>query len=408
VVVGAGAVGVAAAYYLTLDGWQVTVVDRGEVGGGCSYANACLIVPSHAAPLAGPGVLSQVARWVGRPDSPVYVRPRLSRGLLDWGTRFVRACRDDAHHRGTQALRTLARWSLELFDALPEPIQQAFGYRRSGLLDVWLTADGFRHADAEADQLQRAGFRVQVLSSRQARDREPALGPRVAGALFVADDAHGDCHAYVQAVARAATERGARVLTGTTVGEIATGGGGVRGVVTSPGGVLSADVVVLAAGAWTPALLAPLGVRLPMEPAKGYSVTFPDVRSAPSVPVYVMERRVAITPLPGRLRVGGTLELAGFHEGIHTRRYAAVLAAAQQALGQPLPPGGQAWAGFRPLTADSLPVISQVPGISGLFVAAGHGTLGFTLSPASGRAVADLAAGRPSGIPLEPFRIDRF
>ncbi len=408
VVVGAGAVGIAAAYYLTLDGWQVTVVDRTDVGGGCSYANACLITASHAAPLPGPGVVPQVARWILRPDSPVYVRPRLEKGFLSWGLRFVRACRADAHHRGARALQALARWSLQLYDALPEPVRQAFGYRRSGLLNVWLTAEGVRGAAADADALERDGYRVRLLSSREAHELEPALSPQIAGALLVEDDAHGDCHAYVRALAQAAADRGARVLTGVAVSGVAVHRGAVQGVTLSAGGTVSADVVVLAAGAWTPALLAPLGVRLRVEPAKGYSATLAGVPRAPSVPVYVMERRVAITPLPGRLRIGGTLELAGFREGIDGHRYRAVLAAARRALAEPLPADGSAWAGFRPLAADGLPAIGPVPGIDGLFVAAGHGTLGFTLSPGTGRAVADLVAGRPPRISLEPFRVDRF
>ena len=410
VVVGGGAIGVAAAHYLNLSGWQVSLIERGGIGQGCSYANACLIVPSHSVPLPGPGVLPQVARWLLRPDSPVYVQPRLDTGFLRWSWGFLRACRADAARRGTGVLRELGLASLVLFDELVGTWKLDFGYQRKGLLHVYVTEGGFAEAALEQESLRRAGMRVRLLSRQETLAFEPALSPRIYGGMYVENDAHGDCYAYVRALAASVEARGARVLTGRPVARVLMRAGRVEGVlVQAPEEEIPADLVVLAAGVWTPALLAPLGVRLPLEPAKGYSCTVSGFRRSPSVPLFVEERRVAITPLGERLRIGGTLELAGYRAGINARRYRTVVRAAQEVLGETLPvEQGEAWEGFRPLMPDGLPVIDRVPGIDGLIVAAGHGTLGFTLSPITGKLVADLAEGRPPGVPLAPFRLGRF
>lgn len=410
IVIGGGAIGVAAAHYLQLSGWQVTVIDRGEIGAGCSYANACLITPAHSTPLPAPEAVRDVARWLVRPDSPVYVKPRLDPGFLRWGWRFLCACRPHAAARGAVALQALAHASLALFEDLVTDEGLAFGYQRRGLLHVYVTDAGFDAAGRDRDELRKAGIQARLLSRAEALEFEPALGPRIRGGMYIEGDAHGDCYAYVRAIAAVVQARGAQLLTKRPASLIILRGGRVEGVqVQAPQEVIPSDLVVVAAGAWTPTLMAPIGVRLPMEPAKGYSCTVRDFSGSPVVPIFVEERRVAITPLDGRIRIGGTLELAGYREGINAVRYRAVVNAAQEVLQEALPlDRAEAWEGFRPLPPDGLPVIDRVAGADGLIVAAGHGTLGFTLSPITGRLVADLADGRPPTIPIEAFRLDRF
>lgn len=411
VVVGGGAIGVAAAYYLSLSGWEVTVVERGEIGQGCSYANACLIVPSHSHPLPGPGVLSQVIRWMRMLESPVYVRPRADLDFLRWGWRFIRACGAGAAERANRALMELSRASLDLFEELVRASGLGFFYERKGLLHVYLTAAGLEAARAELDRLRAAGFEARFLFREEALAVEPALGPRVRGALFIEGEAHGDCYAYVRALAVRLKARGARLVTRRPALRVLVRGRRVEGVlVGDPEETIPADLVVLAAGAWSPGLAAPLGLRVPLQPARGYSCTIPAYPGAPSVPVFVDERRVAITPLGDRVRFGGTLELAGFDAGAgDVRRYQAVVNAARETLNDALRVReAEPWDGFRPLSPDALPIIGRAPGVDGLILATGHGTLGFTQSPATGRLVAELAGGQPTSVPLEPFRPDRF
>ncbi len=427
VVVGAGVIGAACAHYLAQSGWQVTLVDRDEAGCGCSYANACLIVPSHSHPIPGPGVVGQAARWMLAPDSPFYVRASAVPGLLGWFWRFRRACGPLAAERGFRALLELSRAGLALFEDMTRETGLEFFYRRDGLLHVYLSDAAFRAARDEHAALREAGFQARLLPPAEALEFEPALSPRIRGGLFIEGEAHGDCYAYVLALVAGLEARGARLITGRGVSRIVVHGGRARGVLLEPpGGVphgeeIPADLVVLAAGARTPALAAPLGLRIPLQPAKGYSATVPVVpagppvvqapahSSAPRVPLIVMERRVVVTPLGDRLRFGGTLEMAGLAPGVNPVRYRAVLRAAQEVLASPPPMHqAEAWYGFRPVAPDGLPVIGAAPGIEGLIVATGHAMLGFTQAPITGKLVAEIADGQPPSVPLEPFRPDRF
>lgn len=408
VVIGGGAVGVASAYFLHQTGWQVTVVDRGEIGRGCSYGNACLITPAHSHPLPGPGVLGQAARWMFRRDSPVYIKPRLDPAFLRWAWRFRGFCTRDAAARGSDALRALSRMSIDLFEEFGHAPEPGFFYQRKGLLHVYLSDGELAAAGREQQALVHEGFDARVLSQSETRDLEPALSAQVRGGVFIAGDAHGHSYDFVRFLAGRIAQQGARLLTGRPVSRIVADRGRVRGVAID-GEELPADLVVLAAGAWTPALATSLGIDIPLQPAKGYSCTIDVFPGSPTMPVFVPGRRVAITPIGDRLRFGGTLELAGFADTLDTTRYRAVIEAARLVLGERLQmKNEEAWFGYRPVTPDGLPVIARAPGIDGLIVAAGHAMLGFTQSPATGKLVAELANGQTPSVPLEPFRLDRF
>lgn len=399
VVVGGGAVGTACAHFLSLIGFDVTVVDRGDVGRGCSYANAGLIVPSHPHPTPGPGVVREGLSYLTRRDSPFWIRfppgPELSR----WIAAFMRSCGEEQHRRGTQALLSLSRASLELFADLDAD----FSFARGPVLHVYVKEGWEERAEEEARDFRELGFSASVLDGDALREREPAIGPGVLGGIAIEGQAWGDSFALCRSLTA-----GFDVLEGRAVRELIVDGGRAEGIVFEDEEELDADLVVLATGAWTPPLAQQLGLRVPIQPAKGYSCTAPAPSRSPRVPVMAEELRVAIAPIGDRLRVGGTLELGGFRQGIDRRRYEAVLHAADEVLAEPFPREGEAWYGYRPLTPDDLPLIGPVPGVDGVLVAAGHGTLGFTQSMATGKLVAELATGAEPSVPPEPFRPDRF
>lgn len=269
VVIGGGPIGVCSAYYLSLAGWQVTLADRGEIGRGCSYGNACLIVPSHSHPLPAPGVFGQALRWMGRRDSPFCIRPRLDLGLLRWTWQFRRYCTPEAARRGFDALLRLSRASLQLYEELARSAAFDFFFRRQGLLHVYVSDAGFAGAPREQEELEDAGFRTRLMSGEEAREFEPALGDRLRGALFIEGEAHADSYGFVRALAAACEKRGTRVLERRALVSIHAPAGRVRSVV--------------------------------VEPAS----------RAEAVPGLIAERHVIITPLGDRVRFGGTLELAG-------------------------------------------------------------------------------------------------
>lgn len=412
VVVGAGAVGTAAAYYLQRAGFSVTLVDQGDVGRGCSYGNCCLIVPSHSEPLPGPGVVGQALRFLLSRTSPFYIRPRLDPALAAFLLRFRGYCNHESAERGFEALVALSRASLALYEELTAAKDADFYFRRQGLLEVYLTERGVESGRRAREPMASHGFPTRLLSRDEALAFEPALSPRVVGGLFIEGEAHGFSFGYVQALARTISSRGGRVVTGRSVLGLRVEGRRVRAVRIGGPPVdeeIESDVVVLAAGSWSKRLGETAGVHMPLQPAKGYSSTVDAFEGAPQIPVYVKERRVVVTPLGERVRFGGTLELAGFDSRIDRARYGAVVRGAREALRCDVPMRNEeAWCGFRPLTPDGLPIIDRARNPEGLIVATGHAMLGFTQSPMTGKLVAELAAGEKPSIPLEPFRLDRF
>lgn len=412
VVIGAGAIGVAAAYYLQRTGFAVTVLDQGDVGRGCSYGNACLIVPSHSDPLPGPGVVGQALRFLLSRTSPFYIRPRLDPELAAFFLKFRRYCNRESAERGYEALVGLSRASLTLYQELKATKDADFFFRREGLLEVYLSDRGMELGGHARELMSKQGFPARLLARKEVLDFEPALSTTVKGGLFIESEAHGFSFGYVQALAHTVEKRGGRILTRRPVASLRIEGGRVKGVrIGGPPNEeeIEGDVVVLAAGSWSRRLGQAAGIEIPLQPAKGYSSTVDAFEGAPRVPVLIKERRVIVTPLGERVRFGGTLELAGFDSGIDRARYGAVVRAAREALKSDFPmKNEEAWCGWRPLTPDGLPIIDRVKALDGLIVATGHAMLGFTQSPMTGKLVAELANGETPSLPLEPFRLDRF
>ena len=413
VVIGAGAVGMASAYYLQRAGFAVTVVDRGDVGRACSYGNCCLIVPSHSDPLPGPGVIREALRFLLSSTSPFYIRPRLDPGLAAFLWQFRKHCNRESAERGFHALVGLSRESLALYQELTASMEADFFFRREGLLEVYLTERGVELGRRSLKLMAEQGFPAKLLSRDEALAFEPALSTSsVKGGLFIESEAHGQSFGFVEALARTVEGRGGRIATRCPVVGLRVEGRRVKGIrIGEPPDEeeLESDVVVLAAGSWSRRLGEAAGVAIPLQPAKGYSSTVDAFEGAPRVPVYIKERRVVVTPLGDRVRFGGTLELAGFDSTIDRARYDAVVMAARETLKSDFPmKNEEAWCGFRPLTPDGLPIIDRARNLDGLIVATGHAMLGFTQSPMTGKLVAELASGETPSLSLEPFRLDRF
>jgi len=402
----------ASAYYLQRAGFAVTVVDRGDVGRGCSYGNCCLIVPSHSEPLPGPGVIGQALRFLLSSTSPFYIRPRLDPGLAAFFWQFRKHCNRESAEQGLDALVGLSRGSLALYQELTTSKEADFFFRREGLLEVYLTERGVGLGRHSREIMMEQGFPARLLSRDEALAFEPALSPSVRGGLFIESEAHGQSFGYVEALARTVEGRGGRVVTRRPLAGLRVDGRRVTGVrIGEPPNEeeIESDIVVLAAGSWSKQLGEEAGVAIPLQPAKGYSSTVDAFEGAPRVPVYVKERRVVVTPLGDRVRFGGTLELAGFDSTIDRARYDAVVRAARETLKADFPMRNEeAWCGFRPLTPDGLPIIDRARNLDGLIVATGHAMLGFTQSPMTGKLVAELASGVTPSLPLAPFRLDRF
>lgn len=407
VIVGGGVVGVCSAYYLARRGLSVTLVEKGDIAAGSSYGNAGLIVPSHSVPLAAPGVLRQGLRWMLDAESPFYIRPRPSRPLVRWLLRFRRACTADHVRRSIPLIRDLSRASLDLYRELAALPGLEFGFRQGGVLAVFRTPAGLEHGCQEAAVLEGAGIAAKVLDAESVKTLEPALRADLAGGVHFPDDAHLTPDRFVRGLARVAEGLGARLLTHTEVLGFTRRGGRIATVETTRGD-LAADQVVLAAGSWSGHVAAGLGLDLPIEAAKGYSVTCELPPSGPRIPLLLGESRVAVTPMGDAVRFAGTLELAGLDFTINRRRVAAIRRAVPLYLSEQPYVLREIWRGLRPCSPDGLPYLGRSVRHENLIVATGHAMIGVSLGPVTGALVAQLAVGEVPMLDLGPLRPERF
>ena len=404
-VIGGGAVGVSTAWELARGGASVALLERGpELAWGCSAGNAGIVGPSHVVPLASPDAVRDGLRWMTRPDSPFYVRP--SPAVVPWLSRFAAASAPHRVRRSREVLRDLAVRSAGLHADLAAAGLET-GYRQAGLLNVFSRESAFAAARRDALLDERDGIPHEVLSAEDVPGRAPTFAADLAGAILSPGEAHCDPHRFVTAVGDEARRAGVDIRTGVEVLELRRSGGRIESLWTTEGDIAVGEVVV-AAGVWTPQFGSQLGVELAIEAGKGYHVDVPSGDGDPELPIWLHEDRVVITPLEGRVRFAGTMELSGVNHDVSRRRVDAIGAA----VGRALPslgsrPPAHVWRGLRPCTPDGLPVIGRPPAIVNATLAAGHGMWGLQLAPVTAELVASVISGDDAA-DLIPLRAGRF
>lgn len=411
VIVGAGAIGACAAFALAKRGAPVTLLDAGEVGGGCSFGNAGLISLAHL-PIQRPGVVRQAMKWMFDPDSPLYIAPRLDPGLIGWLWRFRNACTQERLDRNLKSICDLSRGTLELVDEIHERSRGAFFYDKRGYMEVYRTEEGFLRGCANARLVEPFGFRHDEVRRDPLLAIEPALAPDVAGAVWHRHSAFCDPHRFVLAAADLARSLGAAVYERSPVASIEAAGGRVTGVRLTNGRTIAAEVVVLAAGAWSPPLAHALGVKIPMQPAKGYHRDVAHVDPPLNIACVMGEANMVCTPMGGFMRLAGTLEFSGVNLEMRRNRLDMLDAGARRYLRSYAARNGEKprseWVGMRPCSPDGLPILGWAPGAQGLLIATGHAMLGLTQAPVTGRTVAECILDGRSAIDITPMRVDRF
>lgn len=390
VIVGCGVIGLSCAYFLQQRGHRVLLVDRAGVGSGASHGNCGMISPSHAAPLAMPGVIGQALRWMWQPDAPLYIKPTLNPRRLGWLLRFARRCNWKDYWNSARAKHLLLSRSRVLFDQLIRTERLECEFAAVGHLCVYKDHKAFAEAQQSLQTWSELGIAAQKLDGDQARALEPALNDAVVGALFNPEDAHLRPDRYVAELARVLRARGAQFRLDEDVRGFRCVDGRVETVLTARGSI-PARRVLLAGGAWSAALALQLGMQLRIEPAKGYSITMSRPALTPGRSIVFRERGVAVTPWPSGYRLGSTYEFSGFDDSHNPVRFNALRRAAGEYLREPLGEFvEEEWVGFRPMTPDGLPYLQRAPELDNAWVAAGHGTLGMSMSPASGERMAEL------------------
>jgi D-amino-acid dehydrogenase len=412
-ILGSGVIGTTCAYYLAKAGHQVTVVDRqSEPAMETSFANAGEVSPGYSAPWAGPGVPLKAVKWLLMNHRPLVLRPHLDWPMIGWMLAMLRNCTAARYEINKSRMVRLAEFSRDCMKALRAETGIAYDERMRGTLQLFRTQKQLDATGGDTAILDRFGVPYELLGRGGCIEAEPALArvrDKFVGGLRLPGDETGDCHKFTVRIAELAAAKGARLRFGETIQSLLTDGKRITGVVTDRGRV-QADAYLVALGSHSPRLVAPLGITLPVYPVKGYSITLPitDPAGAPESTVMDETHKVAVTRLGDRIRVGGTAELAGYTLRLHEARRRTLM----HVVGDLFPDGGdlgrsEFWCGLRPMTPDGTPVVggSAMPN---LWLATGHGTLGWTMAAGTAKVMAALIGGRPAPIDMDGLTIARY
>lgn len=412
IICGGGVIGLSCAYYLAREGWRVTVVERNAEGADtCAHGSAGFVSPSHVIPLAAPGMVWKGLKWMMSSRSPFYIKPRLDGDLMRWGWLFARACSERHVRRSAPVLRDLCLGSRKLFVELADITGNAFELKTEGLLNLCQTQECLDHeTHGLAALANELGIEAQVLDAAQTAALEPGAKLAVLGSVYFPIDVHLTPRRLMSALTVLLKDMGVKFSWSTSIYGWRAEGGRIAGVSTTAGDMF-ADEYVLTGGSWSPAMVAGLGLRMPMQAGKGYSLTIEKPRFQLTKSLILTERRVAVTPMGATLRFGGTMEISGHSDNVRPERVEQIIAAARAFFPEITAAdfsGLKPWFGYRPVTPDGLPYIGRLGRYANLATASGHAMLGLTLAPISGRLIAELLTGRKPSVDLTLLNPNRY
>ncbi|NII09322.1 FAD-dependent oxidoreductase [Oleiagrimonas sp. C23AA] len=408
IVIGGGVIGLSCALYLLKAGASVRVIERAQVGAGASHGNCGTITPSHIAPITAPGAVGRALRSLWRRDAPLHVSPWPDPARFAWLAGMTKFCNWAEFSRIAEARSALLQRSRTVLDELLEIEQIDAGMQRTGTLYVYRDGRQLQSEQWHAEWLQRLGTAVQVLDGDELAAMEPALADGVAGGFFHPDDASLRPEKLVAGLAERVRVLGGHIEERMPVRHLQTRSRAITRVDTKRGR-FRAERVVLAAGAWSPKLARQLGLHLPMQPGKGYSLTFSPSSQMPQRPLSLREASVCVTGWSDGLRLGSTMEFSGYDKRMNTRRLEAIRRAAATYLKVSEGPElTERWWGWRPMVQDELPLIGPSARWSNLMLATGHGMLGMSMAAATAELVAGLCAGPAPLLDPSPYAPSRF
>lgn len=412
-VLGAGVIGVTSAWYLAQAGHEVVVVDRQESPAlETSFANAGEISPGYASPWAAPGIPTKALCWLFMKHAPLIVRPSFDMAMMRWIVGMLGNCTDAAYRINKSRMVRLAEFSRDQLIALRHDTGITYDERSQGTLQLFRTAKQLESVAKDIEVLKADGVPFELLDAAGCMGAEPGLATSsvpFVGGLRLPKDETGDCFKFTGALAKLAEAIGVQFLMGRSIHALASDGGRISHVQTDQGDV-TADCYIVALGSYSPLLVAPLGLRLPVYPVKGYSITAP-ITNADRAPVSTLldeSLKVAITRLGDRIRVGGMAELSGHSRNLPAARRDTL----EYSVGSLFPGAGDLegasfWSGLRPMTPDGTPVIGRTA-IANLYLNTGHGTLGWTMACGSGQIISDIISGKEPAIETSDLAISRY
>lgn len=410
-VIGGGVIGLSVAYECAKRGLKVTLLERNaaERDSG-AFGNAGMIVPSHFVPLAAPGMVALGLKWMWNPESPFYIKPRWDAELFAWAHKFWRAANPDHVRRSAPLIRDLSFASRALFEEFAALPGNDFGLVKKGLIMLCKTPHGLEEEAKFAARANALGVPAEVLNLKQLAQLDPGVTMDVAGGVYFPKDCHLTPDRFLATLQNQCVQLGVELGWNTEVTGWRMNGSRISAVVTSRG-ERAADEIVLCGGSWSPVVARELGLKIPIQAGKGYSLTLPQPRQLPQICAIFTEARVAVTPMDGMLRVGGTMEIAGLNEDINPVRVQGIIKAVPKYYPEFRVEDFahiQPWQGLRPCSPDGLPYLGRTAKYSNLTLATGHAMMGLSLGPISGKLVSEILGDEKPAFDLSLLSPDRY
>lgn len=410
IIIGGGIIGLCSAYYLQKSGCQVTIIDKSDGSDGCSFGNAGYISPSHFTPLSSPGIIAQGLKYMTSSSSPFYIKPRFNLDLIKWCLKFYQNANEKKLRQNIPPLNELLHYSREKTIDIAQTLNNTFDLQLRGCYMMYRLEKTMEHEIELAQQAKELGIETVVYNQNEIQALEPDLGITAIGAVLYPIDGHLNPTKWMAAMKTHLLENGGQLLWNTELKSIQKSQNKIKGIKLANNETLECDHLVVATGAWLPSVLSQIGIKLLLQPGKGYSTTYMDLDKNLSKPAILVDDRVAMTPWGNSLRIGGTMELSGINQEIQLPRVSAIVNAVNAnftKLNLAMPPIEKIWSGLRPVSPDGLPYISNVKNTPNITIAGGHAMLGISLAAGTGKIVDDLVHRRNTEISIKAFDVNR-
>lgn len=409
-IIGGGVIGLCSAYYLHKQGYSVSVIERNNLTDGCSFGNMGYISPSHFVPLASPGIINQGLKWMMSSSFPFYVKPRLNRDLFEWGVAFWKKSNSKNVEENAPHLNNLLQLSRELMKDLEKELPGSFDMIEKGCWMLYKNEKTGDHEKHLAEEARKFGLKTIVCTAQQVQDYETDVEVNVAGGVLYKDDSHVNPAKFMQSLYGYLQKGGVHFYLNAEVTGFEVSSGKINAVITGNTAIAS-DEVIIANGSWMGDISKLLGIKMLMQPGKGYSIVYNDLEKNLQYPSILVDDRTATTPINQWLRIGGTMELSGHSENILPKRVMAIYNAFKKYYpSMPLaqPDVSKTWFGYRPLTPDGMPYIGRHSKYNNLTYAGGHAMLGVSAAAGTGQLVNEIIQHKPPTIQIEAFNPQRF
>ncbi|RYY68379.1 MAG: FAD-dependent oxidoreductase [Chitinophagaceae bacterium] len=410
IIIGGGIIGLCSAYYLQKDGQQVTVVERGDITDGCSFGNMGYMSPSHFVPLASPGIIAEGFKYMLSSSSPFYVKPRLDMDFIKWAWHFYKNSTAENVKRSAPHLNNILKLSRQLMDDMRDELGDRFDMEAKGCFMMCKGKEALDHEYHLADDAEKLGLIVERLNAAEVQAMEPDVELNVSGAVLFKDDCHFNPGKLMILLKENLQQKGVQFALNNRVTGFESSAGKVNAVITDKGKI-SGDHFVISTGSWIPEVSKMLGIKLLLQPGKGYSHTYDHVEKNIRYPAILVDGRCAITPWGHKLRIGGTMELSGINNKVLVKRMQGIYDSAKAfypGLKIEMPAADKIWNGLRPVTPDGLPYIAKTNEYNNVIVAGGHAMLGISQGTGTGLVVSQLVADKKTEIDLSAFNLNRF